>query len=152
MSNKNELKKFFVWFRNGSCFVITWFIVLELIARWLVKSETLSVVNLTKTIFWTMGGVLIFCIAFTRIIFKKAGFTGRLAVFMPILTIYEVMFFYSIGIFGKTSHIYQWVILISIVLCLFIVCLMIYGCYRRKSVIYTNALNKYQEERKKAND
>lgn len=67
MNTKKELKHFFIWLRNGTCFAVTWFLILELMVMWISGADTVSVVNLTKTILWTVGGVLIFCVAFTRL-------------------------------------------------------------------------------------
>ena len=81
MNTKKELKTFFTWLRNGTCFAVTWFLILELIVRWISGADTISIVNLTKTIVWTVGGVLIFCAAFTRLFIRRFGFTARLTIF-----------------------------------------------------------------------
>ena len=100
MNTKKELKTFFIWLRNGTCFAVTWFLILELIVSWISGTDTISVVNLTKTIVWTLGGVLIFCVAFTRLFIRRFGFTARFTIFMLAITFYEILFFYSIGLFG----------------------------------------------------
>ena len=104
MNTKKELKTFFVWLRNGTCFAITWFLILELIVRWISGADTISIVNLTKTIVWTVGGVFIFCVAFTRLFIRRFGFTARLTIFMSAITFYEILFFYNIGLFVDTSN------------------------------------------------
>ncbi len=153
MNTKKELKTFFIWLRNGTCFVVTWFLILELIVRWISGVDTISVVNLTKTIVWIVGGVLIFCAAFTRLIIKKFGFTARLTFFMSAITIYEILFFYNIGLFVDESHLHQWLLFFAIILCLYFICLAIYGSYRKKkSELYTHALQKYQQERRSVNE
>ncbi len=153
MNTKKEFKTFFIWLRNGTCFAVTWFLILELIVMWISGTSTISVVNLTKTIVWTVGGVLIFCVAFTRLIIRKFGFTARLTFFMTAITIYEILFFYNIGLFTDTSLSYQWLFFFAIVLCLYFICLAIYGSYRRKkSELYTLALQKYQQERRSVNE
>ena len=48
MNTKKELKNFFIWLRNGTCFAVTWFLILELIVSWISGTDTISVVNLTK--------------------------------------------------------------------------------------------------------
>lgn len=153
MNTKKELKTFFTWLRNGTCFAVTWFLILELIVRWISGTDTISVVNLTKTIFWTVGGVLVFCVAFTRLFIKKFGFTARLTFFMSVITIYEILFFYNIGLFVDASHLHQWLLFFAIILCLYFICLLIYGSYRKKKCeLYTHALQKYQQERRSVNE
>lgn len=153
MNTKNELKKFFIWLRNGTCFVVTWFLILELIVRWIYGVETLSVVGLTKTMIWSVGGVLLFCAAFTRLIFRKIGFTARFTLFMTIMTIYEMLFFIHMEIFNDASLFYLWIPFLVIVMVLYFICLAIYANYRkRKSDVYTQALQKYQQERKQENE
>ena len=153
MNTKKELKTFFTWLRNGTCFAVTWFLILELIARWISGVDTISVVNLTKTIVWIVGGVLIFCVAFTRLIIKKFGFTARLTFFMSTITICEILFFYNIGLFVDVNHLNQWLLFFAIILCLYSICLVIYSGYRKKkSKLYTLALQKYQQERSIVNE
>lgn len=153
MNTKKELKTFFTWLRNGTCFAVTWFLILELIVRWISGADTISIVNLTKTIVWTVGGVFIFCVAFTRLFIRKFGFTARLTIFMSAITFYEILFFNNIGLFRDSSHMHQWLLFFSIILCLYFICLMIYGSYRKKKCeLYTHALQKYQQERRCANE
>ena len=153
MNTKKELKTFFTWLRNGTCFAVTWFLILELIVRWISGVETISIVNLTKTIVWTVGGVLIFCVAFTRLFIRRFGFTARLTVFMSAITFYEILFFYKMGLFVNTSHLYQRLLFFGIILCLYFICLVIYGSYRKKKCeLYTHALQQYQHERRCVNE
>ena len=153
MNTKKELKIFFIWLRNGTCFAVTWFLILELIVSWISGTDTISVVNLTKTIVWTLGGVLIFCVAFTRLFIRRFGFTARLTIFMLAITFYEILFFYSIGLFGDISYLHQWMLFFSIILCLYFICLVIYGSYRKKKCeLYTHALQQYQQERRTINE
>ena len=153
MNTKKELKTFFTWLRNGTCFAVTWFLILELIVRWISGVETISIVNLTKTIVWTVGGVLIFCVAFTRLFIRRFGFTARLTVFMSAITFYEILFFYKMGLFVNTSHLYQRLLFFGIILCLYFICLVIYGSYRKKKCeLYTHALQRYQQERRTINE
>ncbi len=153
MNTKKELKTFFTWLRNGTCFAVTWFLILELIVRWIFGADTISVANLTKTMIWTVGGVFVFCAVFTRLFIRKLGFTARLTIFMLAITFYEILFFYNIGIFVVTSYSYQWLLFFAIILGLYFVCLVIYGDYRKKkSELYTQALQKYQQERRTINE
>lgn len=153
MNTKKELKTFLIWLRNGTCFAVTWFLILEIIVMWISGTGTISVVNLTKIIVWTVGGVFIFCVAFTRLIIRKFGFTARLTFFMTAITIYEILFFYNVGFFRDAGYFYQWLLFFAIVLCLYFICLTIYGNYRKKrSELYTLALQKYQQERRIVNE
>ena len=153
MNTKKELKTFFAWLRNGTCFAVTWFLILELIVRWISGADTISIVNLTKTIVWTVGGVFIFCVAFTRLFIRKFGFTARLTIFMSAITLYEILFFYNIGLFVDTSNLPQWLLFFAIIVCLYFICLVIYGSYRKKKCeLYTHALQKYQQERRCVNE
>ena len=153
MNTKKELKTFLVWLRNGTCFAVTWFLILELIVRWMYGADTLSVASLTKTIMWIVSGVLLFCATFTRLFFRKIGFTARLTIFMTIITIYEILFFIHMGFFKDVSLFYLWIPFFMIVLGLYFICLAIYANYRKKkSMLYTHALQKYQQERKQENE
>ncbi len=153
MNTKKELKTFFTWLRNGTCFAVTWFLILELIVRWIIGADTISIVNLTKTIVWTVGGVLIFCVAFTRLFIRRFGFTARLTFFMLTIMVYEILFFYNIGLFIDSGHVHQWLLFFAIILCLYFFCLVIYGSYRKKKCeLYTHALQKYQQERRFVNE
>lgn len=153
MDSNKELKTFFIWLRNGTCFAVTWFLILELIVRWISGVDTISVVNLTKTIIGTIGGVLIFCVSFTRLFIRKFGFTARLTFFMTAITIYEILFFYNVGLFTDAGQFHQWLLFFAIVLCLYFICLAIYGSYcKTRSELYTLALQKYQQERRIANE
>lgn len=152
MNTKKELKTFLIWFRNGTCFAVTWFIILELIARLVAGADTLSVMGLTRTILWTAGGVLIFCIMFTRLFVRKLGFTARLSIFMGIFTIYELAYFYTSEIFTHLCS-YQLLLFLAIIIPCYLISLGIYFIFRKKkSELYTNALYKYQQERRIANE
>lgn len=153
MNTKKEIKTFFTWLRNGTCFVVTWFLILDLIVRWILGTDTISVANLTKTIVWTVGGVLIFCVAFTKLFIRKFGFTARLTIFMSTIMFYEILFFYNIGLFADTGNLRQWLLFFFIILFLYFVCLMIYGSYRKKKCeLYTHELQRYQKERSVVNN
>lgn len=153
MNTKKELKTFFIWLRNGTCFATTWFLILELIARWISGIDTISVDNLIKTIVWTVGGVLIFSVTFTRLVIRRVGFTVRLTIFMSAITLYEILFFYNIGLFNDTSYLHHWLFFFAIILCLYFICLVIYDSYRKKKCeLYTQALLKYQQERRTVNE
>ena len=61
--------------------------------------------------------------------------------------------FYNIGLFVDTSYLHQWLLFFAIILCLYFICLVIYGSYRKKKCeLYTHALQKYQQERRTINE
>lgn len=153
MNTKKELATFFTWLRNGICFAFTWFVFLRLIASWVAGAEKISVIQLTDMLLWTSGGVVLFCIAFTKLIIRKAGFTARLTFFMALITICEIGYFYYTGLFKDFGCIYEWALFALIVIPLYLICLAIYGIYRKKKgELYTAALQKYQQERKTVNE
>lgn len=148
MNTKKELARFFTWLRNGICFAFTWFVFLRLIASWVTGAEKISVMQLTDLLIWTTGGVLLFCMAFTKLIIRKAGFTARLTLFMVHIAAYEIGYFYYTGLFKDFGGIYEWALFALIVIPLYLICLAIYSVYRKKKGgLYTAALQKYQQER-----
>ncbi len=153
MNTKKELATFFTWLRNGICFAFTWFVFLRLITSWVAGAEKISVIQLTDMLLWTSGGVLLFCIAFTKLIIRKAGFTARLTFFMALITVYEIGYFYYGGLFVNSGYAYEWIIFAVVVIAMYLVSLGIYQLYRRKKgELYTAALQKYQQERKTINE
>lgn len=153
MNTKKELATFFTWLRNGICFAFTWFVILRLIASWAGGIETVSVTQLADMLLWTSGGVLLFCIAFTRLIIRKAGFTARLTFFMILITVYEIGYFYYEGLFTDLGYAYEWIIFAVIVVIMYLISLGIYQIYRKKKgELYTVALQKYQQERQAVNE
>ncbi|MBQ8780607.1 MAG: hypothetical protein IJZ72_02885 [Oscillospiraceae bacterium] len=149
---KNEIKKFALWFRNGFAFCTAWFLILILMYCKLSGRETLSTESLAEMLLWTAGGVLIFCVMFTRLIFKGMSFALRLTVFMLGIGFYECAAFYSAGIFKKTGNAVQWGVFAAVIAVLYGACMLIYSLYSRKQgELYTNALKKYQQERKTEN-
>lgn len=153
MNIKKELKTFFSWLRNGTCFAITWFLILRIIASAALGIEAVSINSLINMVLWTSGGVLLFCLVFTSLVIKKTGFTGRLTIFMILFTVYEIGYFYYEGIFTGLSSVYEWLLFALLVISMYLICLAIYSIYRRKKGdLYTLALQKYQQERKSANE
>ncbi len=157
MNIKKELITFFTWFRNGTCFLFTWFVLLKIITScvadlWMTGEQTISVDKLTLMLFGTMGAVLIFCLIFTNLIIRKAGFTVRLTIFMIIITVYEILCLNYIGIFTHFDF-YQIILLLTFITPMYLICLGIYSIYRKKKgELYTTALQKYQQERKALNE
>lgn len=153
MNTKKELITFFLWLRNGTCFVVTWFLILILIAGRITGADTISMVHLRKILFGAAGGVLIFCLSFTGLFIRKSGFTARLTFFMTAISVYEILFFYNIGFFKDAGHFYQWLLFFTIVLSLYFICIAIYVSIRKKkSKSYTLALQKYQQKRRMENE
>lgn len=152
MNTKKELTKFFTWLRNGICFAVTWFLILDLISRSVAGAETIRVEYLVKLVLWTSGGVLIFCTMFTELLVKKLGFTARLSIFMGILTLYELAYFHSIGILTHLCSC-QLLLFLAIIIPSYLISLGIYFIFRKKKgELYTNSLHKYQQERKAVNE
>lgn len=157
MNIKKELKTFFTWFRNGSCFLFTWFVLLKIITSyavdlWMTGKQSISVDKLTFMLFGTMGAVLIFCLIFTNLIIRKAGFTVRLTIFMIIITVYEILCFNYIGVFTHFDF-FRIILLLAFITLMYLICLGIYAIYRKKKgELYTIALQKYQNERKALNE
>ena len=130
-------------------------VIFELEKEAVQQPETgkITVNQLIEMLLWTAGGVLIFCIAFRKLILRKMGFTARLTFFMVLLTIYEIGYFYYTGLFRDFGCIYEWALFALAVVPLYFICLAIYGIYRKKKgALYTSALQKYQQERRTADD
>lgn len=150
---KKELSHFFVWMRNGIAFCTTWLLILGLLYCHIYDRQTVSVDSLTRLLLLVIGGVFLFNLFFTKLLIKRWGFIKRLSCFMALFCIYECMGFYLIGVFQDQGNFMQWGIFISIVCILYVICLVIYQQYsKRQGELYTQALEKYQQERKKNND
>ncbi len=157
MNTKKELATFFTWFRNGTCFTFTWFMFLHLVMAWVSglwvdKAPSLSLNKLTFIFFGTAGAVLIFCLVFTKLVIRKLGFTARLTVFMALISAYEILCLYLMGVFTHVDF-YQILLLLAFIVPMYLICLGIYSVYRRKTgELYTFALQKYQQERQTVNE
>lgn len=153
MNTKKELAVFFIWFRNGICFAFTWLVFLRLIALKANGIDTISVNRLIEMLLWTAGGVLLFCIAFRKLILRKTGFTARLTFFMVLTAAYEAGYFYHKRLFTGSGYAYEWILFSALIVVMYLICLAIYSVYRKKNgERYTIALQKYQQERKIANE
>ena len=138
-NKKNDIIKFFVWMRNGIAFCTTWLLIIWIAYCHISNQQQISVSMLTKLLFFVIGGVLIFNILFIKIFIKNWTFTKRLTCFM-------VGFFSGIGTF------IQWLVFIGIICVLYFICIAIYQWYSNKQgEIYTQALIKYQQQRRNAN-
>lgn len=145
---KKEIGKFFVWLRNGIAFCATWFLILMLIYNRINNIQAVATNSLIKMLLWISGGVLIFCVLFSRVVFRKLSFMARLTCFMVLISVYEILGFYWFGFFVSSATVFEWVIFIGIVLVLYLLCIAIYHLYSKKrGEIYTQALQEYQKKR-----
>lgn len=146
---KQQLSQFYTWLRNGTCFCFTWFLLLLLIFNGVLQRDTLSTSGLWKLFLLSLGGTFLFCLFFTRLLLKKWLFSTRLTGFMVCVSIYECFGLYWLGIFQTTGTLGQWTVFIGIVLCLYLICIILYQLYSRKmGDIYTRALQEHQERRR----
>lgn len=84
--------------------------------------------------------------------YKNWAFTKRLTRFMVLFSLYECLNFYWIGFFSGIGTFIQWLVFIGIICVLYFICIAIYQWYSNKQgEIYTQALVKYQQQRRKAN-
>ena len=147
---KKDLMTFLVWTRNGIAFCVVWFLVLLLIYNSIFNVQTVLTDTLVKMLFWVIGGVLIFNIFFTRLIFRKWSFLTRITCFMPTIGLYEGICFYRHGLFEGSDV--SWLIFMGIVFALYSICIAIYQKRCQKQCeIYTLALKRYQRERSAEN-
>lgn len=151
-NDKKNTIKFLVWMRNGIAFCTTWLLIIWLAYCHLSNQQEISVNVLTKLLILVIGGVFIFNILFTKVFIKGWSFTKRLTCFMVLFSLYECMSFYWIGFFRGAGTFIQWLAFIGIICVLYFICIAIYQRYSNKQgEIYTQALIKYQQERRKAN-
>ncbi len=151
-SRKKDLTQFLVWFRNGSSICITWFLILILIRNIFYNIEEVSTESLIKLMILVAGGVFIFCGVFTPLFIRKCSFAARLTIFMALISVYECVGFYWMGIFVNKGSIIQWLIFAAIIILLYGVSMVIYQIYsNRKGELYTEALYQYQERRSMEN-
>lgn len=143
--NDNKIKCFFVWMRNGISFCFTWLMILLMVWNSLFGIEMVSTTTLGKLLLFVSGGVLLFTIIFCNEIIRRLQFTARLTSFMIVFAVYESICFHWMGIFPDNGSIQQWLIFIAIILLLYFICIGIYQIYsRKKGVLYTQALQRYQ--------
>lgn len=146
---KQQISQFFTWLRNGTCFCFTWFLLLLTLLYLYYGKDTISTMGLLKLFMLSFGGVLLFCLLFTSLVFKKWLFVTRLTCFMICITLYECVGFYWLGIFSTKGTLRQWGIFMAIVLCLYFICIAIYHQYsKKKGELYTQALQTYQKKRR----
>lgn len=144
----SEVIRFAVWTRNGIAFCTTWFIILILAYNYIFNIQTISTNSLVKVVLLIMGGVLIFNLSFTCLIIKRLNFTARLTCFMCVISLYECLGLYWLGIFEGKGTIVRWLVFIGIIFTLYFICIVLYQKYSKKQgEIYTKVLREYQMER-----
>ncbi len=152
-NNRKNITQFLVWTRNGTAFCTTWFLILWLIASYLSNQQSLSVHKLTQMILLSLGSVIIFNLLFTQILIKKWSFTGRLTIFMLLISAYECFAFYRMDLFISRGSFTQWGIFAGIIFILYLLCIALYVRYsKRKGALYTQALKDYQQQRRIENE
>lgn len=152
MKQKKEWIRFLCWWRNGSAFCISWFLILWLFVNTIYKVPFVSTDKLIELVKITVVGVFFFCTFFTGLFIKKWRFVTRLTCFLIVVSILECIAFYRLGIFGRVGTWQEWTVFIGIILILYGICIGIYSSYsRRKGAQYTKALEQYQQNRSKGN-
>ncbi len=146
---KKDVIQFGIWMRNGTAFCIAWFLIIMLAYSHIFHYKTISTDSLTKMVFLMIGGVFIFCLVFTRLLIQRWSFMARLTCFMLFISLYECAGFYWLGFFAGKGTVIQWFTFVGIILSLYFICMAIYHRYSKKQgTIYTQALQKYQQERR----
>lgn len=138
----NDLKKFGIWFRNGSCFCITWLLIIVLACCFILQVDVIRIDFLIKMVVASVGGVFIFCFFFQRFFIKKWSFEQRLTGFIITIGIYECLAFYWSELFRKNGSLLQWILFF-----LYSVSLTIYKFYcKKRGTLYTEALQEYKKK------
>lgn len=149
---KQEIIKFLIWFRNGSAFCISWLLILSLIYFGFSNVAAIPIEFFIKLVILSMGGVLLFCVMFTKLLLRKCPFTLRLSIFFAGISVLEWNGLYWMGIFNRIATASECVFTASMLLGLYFVCVAIYSRYRKKtSMKYTDALLMYQKKRSDEN-
>ncbi len=150
---KKDMIQFLVWMRNGIAFCTTWLLILTLVYNKIWGIQTIQTNSLIKMVFFVIGGVFLFCMNFSRAFIKKWRFMKRLTCFMILISVYEIVGFYWLGIFVNQGTVIEWIVFIMIILVLYAGCIGIYQQYsEKKGEFYTQALQKYQQQRSMENE
>lgn len=155
---KQEWKKFFLWLRNGFCFLTTWFLFLLWIlcrcsGNLLIWADFIPAVMLGSA-----GAVLMFCAVFTKVFLRKSGFTVRFTLFFALIVLYELAYGQAAytWLSGQEMppmrfggwHSSEWLLFAVIALAMYAGSMGIYAVYRKKKgEIYTQALQNYQKHK-----
>lgn len=143
---KENIIQFLIWFRNGVAMVTVWLLLLVMIRNQIYGIDTIETAWLWKLVISVAGGVFLFCTAFTPLFIRRGSFQVRLTFFMLIISVYECVCFYWIGIFGTKGTWIQYAIFAGIVLVCYFICTWIYSRYSKvQGELYTKALQDYQE-------
>ena len=139
----SEMKKFFSWVRNGTCFAFTWLMILVEAGLMIRNQSSLSTGYVAKLLILCLGGSILFSFCFTKAFLRTPGFSQRLLLFFLSYGVYQSLGFWWLGIvFTKVS---DWLIYIGILLLCYGICHMGYGIYSKKvGALYTEALNRYK--------
>lgn len=147
--SKGDIKLFFIWLRNGIAFCVTWLLILGILICLINGIEYVPLSALNKMFLFACGGVLIFCIWFSPLPFKKIRFMGRLSGFFASFALYELVSFFLSGLFTLSeTTLPLMAAFIGIMLVLYIMCILIDKyVYAKQDVIYTEKLREYQRKR-----
>lgn len=145
---KKDFIQFLEWIRNGIAFCVMWLLILWLIYNSAANIESIPTQKLVQLVFFVAGGVVIFSVLFTRFIIRKWSFLTRLSCFMVFISVYECMAFYYLGFWSGAGTVWMWGGFAGLILVLYFICIFIYNFYsKRRGALYTEALQKYQEQR-----
>ena len=149
MSNlKKNITQFLVWMRNGSAVGISWILILWLIFGNMYGVESIAIKKLSNMVLFVVGGVFLFSVFFTRVIIKKWSFVTRLTCFIVAAVVYECAVFYGTGFWVGSGSPVKWIFFVAPILISYFICILLYRGYsKKKGDIYTEALQRYQQER-----
>lgn len=105
---EKDIIHFLTWMRNGIAYATTWFLILILLYNKLHNHQAISTDSLIKMVLWLMGSVFMFNLLFTHIIIKRWNFLLRLSVFMILISLYELLGFYWLGVFPNNISPINW--------------------------------------------
>lgn len=149
--NKDKIKNFLAWMRNGISFSFTWLMLLLVGRNCLYQIDTVSTEMLVELFGLTAGGTFLFTLFFSKLFFTRMLFVPRLTGFMITFSIFECMCFYHMGFFVTDGSLVKWGGFIAILFISYGLCLISNYLYGKKhEALYTNALHKYQEGRKRS--
>lgn len=148
MKRKKDWIQFLIWWRNGSAFCISWFLVLWVVFNSTHGIEAIQTARLAKLVAVSVAGAFLFSFFFTGLFLKRWSFLGRLTGFIVTVSILEVVAFYWLELFIRTGTWQEWLGFAGIILVLYGICVLFYQGYsRRKGVLYTQALEQYKQKR-----
>ena len=139
----SEMKRFFSWVRNGTCFAFTWLMILVETDLMIRSQSSLSTGYVAKLLILCLGGSILFGFCFTKAFLQNQGFSQRLLLFFLTYGVYQSLGFWWLGIvFTQLS---DWLMYIGILLVCWGICQLGDGYYsKRVGALYTEALNRYQ--------